>query len=174
MGKEVPQSFGHSLDEAREAVDHYARVTPSTWFSRAVVERETYWFFQVGFIGSCGVIVNKADLALFPLGSGLPTDDWFWGHEHGFSPKLVVLRVRAVRDLDPTIEFLLHLACAPPNRNPNPRRAWLRTALERLPYDCPPQNLWLAIRAFRSLEPPLPFDYHVLQSQGSLEPAPRP
>ena len=141
---------GHSLDDAREVVARYAKARRTTSFSDEIVEREAYWFFHVGFIGSVGVIVDKADLSLFPMGSALPLDDCFWGHEHGFSPNAVVLRVVAVHDLDRTIEFLLHFAGAPADRNPNPRRAWVRSALARLPYDCPPQNLWLAIPAFRS------------------------
>lgn len=159
---EVPISLGHSLDEARALVARYAEASRSRWFSDIVVERETYWFFRVGFIGSCGVIVDKADLALFPMGSALPLDACFWGHEHGFSPKRVILRILAVHDLDQTIEFLLHFAGAPANRNPNPRRAWIRNALSSLPYDCPPQNLWLAIPAFRS---PLPFDYQLFPNE---------
>jgi hypothetical protein len=71
MGDEVPASVGHSLDEARNAVDRYASASRSTWFSHEIVERETCWFFQVGYVGSCGVIVNKADLSLFPMGSAL-------------------------------------------------------------------------------------------------------
>lgn len=86
MGDAVPVSLGHSLDEARAAVTLYAEATGSMWFSESIVERDTYWFFPVGFIGSRGVIVDKADLALFPMGSALSIDDCFWGHEHGFSP----------------------------------------------------------------------------------------
>jgi hypothetical protein len=170
MGHGVSTGLGHSIDDAREVVTEYAKARRATWFSDEIVERDAYWFFPVGFIGSVGVIVDKADLALSPMGSALPIDDCFWGHEHGFSPRAVVLRVLAVHDLDWTIEFLLHFAGAPANRNPNPRRAWIRSALARLPYDCPPQNLWLAIPAFRSFEPPEPFDYQLFPSETPAQP----
>jgi hypothetical protein len=167
MGDAVPANSCHSLDDARSAVDRYAVANRLTWFSHSIVDRETYWFFPVGYVGSCGVIVNKADLSFFPMGSALPIDDCFWGHEHGFSPQAVTLRVLAVHDLDRTIEFLFRFTDAPTGRNPNPRRAWIRSALERLPYDCPPQNLWWAIPAFRSLESPGPFEYHLFPSETS-------
>ncbi len=162
--------LGHSLDDAREVVARYAKARRATWFSDEIVEREAYWFFHVGFIGSVGVIVDKADLSLFPVGSALPLDDCFWGHEHGFSRNAVVLRVVAVHDLDRTIEFLLHFAGAPADRNPNPRRAWVRSALARLPYDCPPQNLWLAIPAFRSHELSPHFEYQLVPSESPAKP----
>jgi hypothetical protein len=170
MVDEVPASLGHSLDEARVAVDRYAAASRSTWLSHEIVERDTYWFFQVGYVGACGVIVNKADLSLFPMGSALPLDDCFWGHEHGFSPDAVVLRVVAVHDLDATVEFLFDFAGAPPDRNPTPRRAWIRGALAHLPYECPPRCLWLAIPAFRSLEPLAPFEYQLFPSEKPAQP----
>jgi hypothetical protein len=170
MGHGVLTGLGHSVDEARGAVDRYARESRFTWFSRDVVDRETYWFFPVGCVGSCGVIVDKAELSLFPMGSALSLDDCFWGHEHGFSPEAVTLRVLAVHDFDRTIEFLLNFAGAPADRNPNPRRAWIRSALACLPYDCPPQNLSLAVPAFRSFESSRPFDYRLLPSERPAEP----
>jgi hypothetical protein len=170
MGHGVLTGLGHSVDDAREVVTEYAKARRATWFSDEIVERDAFWFFHVGFIGSVGVIVDKADLSLFPMGSALPLDDCFWGHERGFSPASVVLRVVAVRDMDPTVEFLLDLAGAPPGRNPNPRRKWIRTVLKRLPYDCPPQNLSLAIPAFRATVPPAPFEYQLLPGEQPIEP----
>mgnify|MGYP001551214579 CR=1 FL=1 len=166
----MPVTLGRSLDEARDAVARYSEATGSIWFSESIVERETYWFFPVGFIGSCGVIVNKVDLALFPMGSALSLDDCFWGHEHGFSPDRVTLRILAVHDLEQTIEFLLNFAGAPTDRNPNPRRVWIRNVLSHLPYDCPPQSLWLQIPAFRTLLSPNPFEYKILPSSSPTQP----
>ncbi|MGC4091927.1 MAG: hypothetical protein QM756_29400 [Polyangiaceae bacterium] len=142
-------------------VEGYAK-DRAVWFSQEIIDRGAYWFFPVGFVGSCGVIVDKADLRLFPMGSALQLDDCFWGHEHGFSQNVLVLRVLQVHDSDGTVEFLLPLAGAPHGRNPNPRRAWIRAALSTLPFDCPSQPLWLRIPAFRKLESTRPFVYELL------------
>jgi hypothetical protein len=153
----------HTLEAARRVVDEYAEGR-AVWFSQEIIDRGTYWFFRVGFIGSRGVIVDKADLSVFPMGSALSLEDCFWGHEHGFSPEFVVLRILKVQDLDATVEFLLPLAAGPDGRNPNPRRAWLRTALADLPLDFPPRRLWLNIPDFRRLEHSRPFEYELLSA----------
>ncbi|HKO49668.1 MAG TPA: hypothetical protein VJV79_18190, partial [Polyangiaceae bacterium] len=150
-----------TLTAARALVEEYA-TGRAVWFSQEVIDRGTYWFFPVGFVGSSGVIVNKSDLALFPMGSALSLDDCFWGHEHGFSPELVVLRILEVHNRDQTVEFLLPFAGAPKGRNPNPRRVWTRNALTVLPFDCPPQCLWLKIPQFRGLQAEQTFEYQLL------------
>jgi hypothetical protein len=152
---------GHTIDAARVVVEEYAR-GHAIWFSQEVVDRGTYWFFPVGFTGSSGVIVDKSNLGLFPMGSALPSDDCFWGHEHGFSPDYLVLRTLRVHDMEATVEFLLPLAGGPEVGNPNPRRAWLRATLANLPFDCPPRHLWSSIPAFRLLERSQSFEYELL------------
>lgn len=156
-----------TLDAARAIVEEYADGR-AVWFSQEIIDRGTYWFFPVGFVGSCGVIVDKSDLRLFPMGSALSLDDCFWGHEHGFSPDLVVLRVVEVRDVNEAADFLLPIAGAPEGRNPNTRRAWVRTALSALPFDCPPRRLWLRIPDFRRLHSAIPFVYCLLPPPAPL------
>ncbi|WP_438027229.1 hypothetical protein [Sorangium sp. So ce233] len=140
-----------TLEQAHRAVQAYAAQHGAVWFDDAVVDRGGYWFFRVGYVGSCGVIVDKADGRLSVMGSALSLDDCFWGHEHGFSPDLVLLRVTKVHDHRRTVELLLDVVTSGPprRRNPNPKRAWLAERLQSLPCELGPERLWLSIPAFR-------------------------
>jgi len=167
MNKHRSTDEAKALEAAHAVVDSYAKHNGACWFSSVVTDRGTYWFFRVGYIGSSGVIVDKADLRLFPMGSALSLDDCFWGHEHGFSPEFLVLRIVAVHDLERTVEFLRRRAGEPDSRNPNVRRVWIRNALTVLPFDCPPQRLWLSIPIFRALEPLQSFEYRLFEKPGT-------
>ncbi len=156
--------MSHTIDAARAVVEEYA-TGRATSFSPDVIDRGSYWFFPVGYAGSCGVIVEKADLRLFPMGSSLSLDDCFWGHEHGFSPDFVILRILDVRDREAAEAFLLPLVREPAGPNPNPRRVWLRASLLNVPFDFAPQSLWLHIPRFRALKPAQPFEYRVLPAR---------
>lgn len=140
-----------TLEQAHRAVQVYAEQREAAWFDRTVIDRGGYWFFRVGHVGSCGVIVDKADGRLSVMGSALSLDDCFWGHEHGFSPELVRLRIKKVHHEGRTIEFLLYLVTAGPPRqpNPNPKRAWLADRLRALPCEFGPERFWLSIPSFR-------------------------
>ena len=147
----------YSVVDAERLVRAYANKHGATWREdEPVLEQPTFWYFPVGYIGSCGVIVERSDLSLYPMGSG---------HLRGFSPDQVALRITEVFDLPAAAEFLLPFAGAPRGRNPNPRRAWTRTKLAQLPYVCPPQSLWLAIPAFRRLANSPSFQYEVRPTQ---------
>jgi hypothetical protein len=150
-----------TLEQAHRAVQTYADQCGAGWSADAVVDRDGYWFFPVGYIGSLGVIVDKADGRLSVMGSALSLDDCFWGHEHGFSPECVILRVNRVQDWQRTIEFLLNFA--PRQRNPNLRRAWLRDRLESLPVEFEPTGLWLRIPSFREAAREGWFEYEILE-----------
>jgi hypothetical protein len=56
------------LDEALRAVRDYADRKRAVWFDQSVLDRGSYWFFHVGFIGSLGVIVDRADGRLYAMG----------------------------------------------------------------------------------------------------------
>ncbi|MGK3969289.1 hypothetical protein WMF01_52945 [Sorangium sp. So ce1667] len=154
-----------ALEQARRIVQTYAEQHGAVWFDDTVVDRGGYWFFRVGYIGSCGVIVDKADGRLSIMGSALSPDDCFWGHEHGFSPDLALLRVTKVHDHRRTIEILLHVVTnGPPRRgSPNPKRAWLAEQLQSLPCDFGPGRLWLSIPIFRDATQQRWFEYEVLK-----------
>lgn len=155
-----------TIQEARKIADTYAKQRPAAWFDENVIERATYWFFAVGFIGSCGVIVDEADGRLHVMGSGRSLEDYFWAHEHGFSPEFVSLRVTQVHDQRRTVEFLLLLVQDGParTRNPNPKRAWLEKQLETLPCQFAPQRLALFAPAFRDAAEQSWFEYEVIES----------
>lgn len=154
-----------TLEQAHRAVESYAEQRGAVWFDRTVIDRGAYWFFRVGYIGSCGVIVDKADGRLSVMGSALSLDDCFWGHEHGFSLNLLVLRIKNVCDPHHTIEFLLHLVTSGPprQRNPNAKRAWLADRLQSLPCELGPEHLWLSIPAFRAASRQSWFEYEVIE-----------
>ena len=154
-----------TLDEAQRIAHAYADERGAIWLNKAVIDRQTYWFFPVGYVGSCGVIIDKADGRLSILGSALPLDACFWGHEHGFSPEFVTLRVTKVHDRRRAIEFLLNVVREGPprRRNPNPRRAWLGEQLDALPCEFGPQRLWLWIPEFRQVTAEGWFDYEILE-----------
>ena len=49
------------LEDAREIADDYAQRTGSHWFAPDLVEHDAYWVARVGFVGSMGVVIDKAD-----------------------------------------------------------------------------------------------------------------
>lgn len=155
-----------TLQEARTLVQPYAKQAGAIRFDNPIADRGTYWFFPVGYIGSRGVIIDKATGRLHVLGSALSLEECFWAHEHGFSPGLVVLRVLRVHDRPSTIELLLHLIDEGPprRRNPNPRRAWLEKILDVTPYEFAPQYLWLAAPAFRDAAEQGWFEYQIAEA----------
>lgn len=157
-----------TLEQAHRAVRTYADERGAVWFDDGVIERDGYWFFQVGHIGSCGVIVDKVDGRLSVMGSALSLEDCFWGHEHGFSPEFVLVRVNKVHDWRHTIEFLLRFA--PPQRNPNPGRTWLADQLQSLPFEFGPSRLWLSIPEFRVATREDWFEYDIIEPRRRVDP----
>lgn len=144
------------LEDAVRLARLYAKEHGARWFRdppERIVERPDYWFLRVGYIGSSGVIIDKASGRLWVMGSALAEDDFLWGHENGFSGNRSTLRVTAVRDLTETVEFLFYVLRSGPGstRDPHPRRSWLQEQLRGLPRDFPQQPLWLRIPAFRAV-----------------------
>jgi hypothetical protein len=132
-----------TFEKARAAALAYAKEHGATWFEdKPVVERESFWYFPVGFIGSSGLAVDKQTGKIEPFGSALSLEDDLWTYEHGFMGE-VGLRVTRVHDLDRTVELFLYLRDDGPARTPNPnaRRAWLRARLSAPPCEWPSQ--WL-------------------------------
>ena len=156
-----------TLEQAHRIVECYAEQHEAIWFDPTVIDRGAYWFFRVGYIGSSGVIVDKVDGRLSVMGSALSLDDCCWGHEHGFSPKLVILRVVEVHAWKDTIEHLLRFA--PPQRNPNLRRAWVEDRLRSLPCELGPALLWLDIPLFREVAREGQFEYQILEARERVE-----
>lgn len=54
-----------------------------------VIETDRCWYIPYRWIGCAGFIVNKDDLYVNWLGSGLSLDQCIWGHEHGIYCDLV-------------------------------------------------------------------------------------
>jgi len=54
-----------------------------------VIETDRWWYIPFCWIGCAGFIVNKADLYVNWLGSGLGLEQCFWGHDHGVYCDLV-------------------------------------------------------------------------------------
>lgn len=48
-----------------------------------IIETDRWWYFPHCWIGCAGQIVDKRDLSVNWLGSGLSLDDCFWGHDRG-------------------------------------------------------------------------------------------
>jgi len=156
-----------TLEQAHRAVEFYTDQHGAVWFDPTVIDRGAYWFFRVGYIGSSGVIVDKVDGRLSVMGSALSLDDCFWGHEHGFSPELVLLRVINVHAWNHTIESLLRFA--PRQRNPNPGRAWVADRLRSLPCEFGPGHLWLSIPLFREVAQEGWFEYEIHEAREWVE-----
>jgi len=148
--------------QARDLVDAYAATAGAAWFrDRNVVERPGYWFFPVGFIGSIGVVVDKATAKLTPFGSGLSLDDWMWGYENGFLVVPVTLRVLSVNDVEATLQVLQD-AVSGEFRWRYELRNWLKERLHSLPADFPGQDLNMAFPAFRAALANASFTYEII------------
>jgi hypothetical protein len=155
------------LEDAIRRARLYAEERGAIWFQEppeGIVERSDYWFLPVGFVGSVGIIIDKASGRLHVMGSSLSQDDFFWGHENGFSGERHTLRVTNVRELGKTVEFLFHAVRGGPGstRDPHPGRQWLEEQLRELPHDFGQQSLWLRIPSFRHIrEQSRWFDFEV-------------
>jgi hypothetical protein len=141
--------------EASSIVANYAASNGAVAFSDEVVEHLNFWFFPVGYVGSRGVIVDRADGKLSAIGSSpsISLDDCFWGHERGFSASLSCLTVTAIYNSSQTVDFLFNVLIeGPQGRDPWPRREWLQHRLSQLPCTFGPQSFWLRIPWFRKTE----------------------
>ncbi len=163
-----------TFEDAQGLIQRYAEHTRSIHFDNPIIDRDTYWFFPVGYIGSPGVIDNATG-RLHVVGSGRPIEDALWAHEHGFSPERVALRILQIHDLRATVELLLCLIDdgPPRQRNPNPKRAWLERTLETLPYEFAPQGLGLSAPALRDAAERGWFEYEIIEPVVANPPATR-
>lgn len=138
-----------TLDDAHAIVERYASDAGAAWFpDRNVIDRQRYWFFPVGYIGSYGVVVDKASGEVTALGSAFTLEDWLWGYEHGFLQTSVTLRIMSIDDLDRTLAVLQSSVSAE-FRWRYELRNRLEDRLRELPADFPQQNLALSIPSFR-------------------------
>ena len=143
-----------SLEEARSIVREYQRDVGATWFDEKVFEKPDYWFFAVGYIGSSGVIVERSDGRLYPMGSGLSREEIFWGHENGFSPETVNLTVLEVQNLEETSQILTGVLgpCPPPKAAAREFREALVSQLSCTPLTFEGVRLWLRIPWFKEAQ----------------------
>jgi hypothetical protein len=168
----APSTPDIGLPAAQSLVEQYAARAGAIRFDGPILDRDTYWFFPVGYIGSSGVIVEKATGRLHVIGSRQPIEEAFWAHEHGFSRDRLVLRILRIHDRRTTIELLFNaLDDGPPRqRNPNPRRAWFETVLEALPHEFAPQSLLHAAPALRQAAEQGGFEYQIVEAAPEAAP----
>lgn len=156
------------VDEARAIADEYAKRTQSHWFEPGLDERDDYFVARLGFVGSMGVVIAKANGALTVLGSAYTLEDWLWGYERGLLVLDGTLRVLAVHDSAQTAEMFLYLPVGGPPRlrNPWPRRAWVRERLDELPADFRWEgDLGLTIPSFQTAAAGQWFEFEVVPSE---------
>lgn len=141
-----------TLEQAISIVEDYKRSHSVTEFDSNIIEQESFWYFQVGFVGSSGVIVNKSDGRLFVMGSALSNEEMFWGHENGFSPEKVDIEIFEVNNplkvSGMVGGLLVQLKKAPsyPNRA---AREVARDLIKELPQKFSGVSLWLQIPWFK-------------------------
>jgi hypothetical protein len=156
-----------SLSQAHEIASRYAEDTPARWFSDEVVDRGSFWFFAVGFVGSRGVIIDKEDGRVTVVGSSpsVSLDDWFWAHEAGLSGDRVVIEIVSVASMPEAMTVLFDLVSEGPprRRDPWPRRAWLTERLALLPARFEVQGVWLAFPYLRSHQSGHPFTWRAVR-----------
>ena len=72
------------------------------------IETESFWWFPppIPYIGSCGVIIDKADGHIHTLGSALSREEWFYANDLGFKHQTYDFSIDAVHDLDKTLRLL--------------------------------------------------------------------
>ena len=95
---------------------------------KLVREGDHWWYVPCGWIGSLGCIVDKRDLYVNCLGSGLSLDMCIWGHEHGIFHDLVDFTFAQGTDLNLAAALLLRFQHTRPNAagmRPN-RPVWYR------------------------------------------------
>lgn len=138
-----------TYEQARILVDQYARTAAARWFDRDVIEKDTYWYFPVGYGGSCGVVVAEETGTITTLGSAFGVDDWLWGYENKFLCESVTLRVLTITDFEQCLQ-VLQSSVTGAFRWRYELRNWLKQRLASLPAEFPSQDLALRIPDYRA------------------------
>ena len=101
-----------SLEEAEVIAKKYCQIEGLTWSNDFRAEKDSYYFFPIGYIGSSGVIIDKRHGRLLVLGSGFKLEDQFWAYERGLIPENVNLRILAInRELEAVEKYIFHTLC---------------------------------------------------------------
>jgi hypothetical protein len=127
------------------------------------------WLVRVGWIGVCGLLVDKIDGTIDTFGSGLPLETWRAAHRLGFRCGLQRLTITAVKDVGASVELLLALGVREPGVDYRPARSAtaeeLECQLRRKPAVFENQRLWQGYRELVARgETPLPFEFRVERS----------
>jgi len=80
-----------------------------------VIETDRWWYIPFCWIGCAGFIVNKDDLYVNWLGSGLSRDQIFWGHDKGIFYDLVDFTFSPDTDRALAAKFLVRFKHLHPN-----------------------------------------------------------
>ncbi len=140
-----------NIKEATLIAENYKKQNSCVDFGTGGIERESYWFFPVGYMGSSGIIINKNDERIFVMGSALSNDEMFWGHEHGFSPEKLTLEIITVSDslkVSGLIAGVLRRLGGVPSSPMRAGREMATEMLENLPLKFEGISLWLSIPWF--------------------------
>ncbi|MBN8432263.1 hypothetical protein JF535_15550 [Microbulbifer salipaludis] len=101
-----------SLEEAEVIARKYCQVEGLTWNNGSRIEKDSYYFFPIGYIGSSGVIIDKRHGKLVVLGSGFKLEDQFWAYERGLIPGNVNLKILAInRELKAVEKYIFRTLC---------------------------------------------------------------
>jgi hypothetical protein len=127
------------------------------------------WLVPIGWIGVCGVLVDKIDGAISVFGSGLPIETWRAAYKLGFRHDLQRLTITAVMDLGASVELLSALGVREPGVDSRPARFAtpdeLARHLRRAPAVFENQRLWMGYPALLGRgDTPLPFEFRVERS----------
>jgi len=159
-----------NLDQAIVIAEKYKAKSNSTTFDDEIVEKESYWFFPIGFMGSSGVIIDKSDGRLHVMGSSLSRAEMFWGHENGFSPEKLDIEIYEINDSKVTSNLVAGLLVQLSKMPNQPRRASREAAkklTEKLPLSLKGVSLWLKIPLFKEAKEENWFNYTISEHQSN-------
>jgi len=157
-----------NIKEANAIAANYKEKNSCADFGTGTIEREDYWFYPIGYMGSSGIIINKSDKRIFIMGSALSEEEMFWGHEHGFSPKKLDFEIIEVSN-SLKVSGLLAGVLRQLGRAPHsPMRAGREMAsemLKSLPLKFEGISLWLSIPWFMEAEKEAWLEYKIYESK---------
>lgn len=156
-----------NIKEANLIAEDYKEKNSCADFGTGIIERDDYWYFPIGYIGSSGIIINKSDERIFIMGSAHSIEEMFWGHENGFSPKKIDLEIIEVSNsikVSGLLAGVLRQLGKAPSSPMRRGREMASEMLGSLPLKFEGINLWLSIPWFMEAEKEQWLKYKVYES----------
>jgi hypothetical protein len=156
-----------------EAQDIINRLEFNLWRVRGNVSPEVFeypdwWYFppKQTIIGSCGIVIDKADGHYNVLGSAFHPELWLWGHARGFKHDTYDLIITEIRDRNAAEKFIRALNLRYPTVNA-PYVRWYQPQQIALELSQPTptfqdQRLGLKIPMFKEAEATGYFSYELV------------